>query len=341
MRLLTTTAATAAAVLLASSPSGLAQQDDKVHISSKTTSFKIAIFTDLHYGEGESDMTWGPVADANSTRVMSNMIAYESPSLAVYLGDLITGNNIDANATSYWESALLASDSSSVPHCAVFGNHDDSALDAEDGTPPVSARTPRPALLQFDSSRPLSYSRSDFAAASGGLSNYYILASDSSARPIAALYFLDSGGGTALADLQADLLEWLASAGEQAKEAGFGPGLVPQLLFLHIPSLDYATAFAGGQECAGHIFDDGVTPTGGLTLASTLAAMGVTHTFAGHDHGSDWCCSLEGLHYCFARHTGYGGYGEWERGARIVDIDADGNVKTWVRLEDGSVLARL
>lgn len=60
--------------------------------------------------------------------------------------------------------------------------------------------------------------------------------------------------------------------------------------------------------------------------------------FVGHNHGLDWCCPYEKLWLCFARHTGYGGYGNWDRGARIVEITQQPfSIKSWIRMEDGSV----
>lgn len=43
---------------------------------------------------------------------------------------------------------------------------------------------------------------------------------------------------------------------------------------------------------------------------------------------------------CYTRHTGYGGYGNWARGGRQILLDQDrvgDEVRTWVRLEDGTV----
>lgn len=60
--------------------------------------------------------------------------------------------------------------------------------------------------------------------------------------------------------------------------------------------------------------------------------------FVGHDHGLDWCCPYHKLWLCYARHTGYGGYGNWPRGARIVEITEDPfSIKSWIRMEDGLV----
>ncbi|KAG2242169.1 hypothetical protein Bca52824_095990 [Brassica carinata] len=47
----------------------------------------------------------------------------------------------------------------------------------------------------------------------------------------------------------------------------------------------------------------------------------VKAVFVGHNHGLDWCCPYKDkLWLCFARHTGYGGYGNWPRGSRILEI---------------------
>eukprot|EP00730_Choanoeca_flexa_P001781 TRINITY_DN10780_c0_g2_i7.p2 TRINITY_DN10780_c0_g2~~TRINITY_DN10780_c0_g2_i7.p2 ORF type:complete len:185 (+),score=11.12 TRINITY_DN10780_c0_g2_i7:1670-2224(+) len=70
--------------------------------------FRIVQFTDLHYGEGE-DVSWGPRQDANSNRVLHSVLDHEDVDLVVYTGDLITGNNVHSNATSYWKELLLPS----------------------------------------------------------------------------------------------------------------------------------------------------------------------------------------------------------------------------------------
>lgn len=58
----------------------------------------------------------------------------------------------------------------------------------------------------------------------------------------------------------------------------------------------------------------------------------------GHNHGLDWCCPYKKLWLCFARHTGYGGYGSWARGARVLEINQKPfSLKSWIRMEDGSV----
>lgn len=73
----------------------------------------------------------------------------------------------------------------------------------------------------------------------------------------------------------------------------------------------------------------------------TLSMFQVQAVFVGHNHGLDWCCPDHNLYLCFARHTGYGGYGKWKRGARFVEIlqAPEFQIRTLVTLEDGSVVS--
>lgn len=72
------------------------------------------------------------------------------------------------------------------------------------------------------------------------------------------------------------------------------------------------------------------------------------------EHNEDSSGHRKGPFLCFARHTGYGGYGDWDRGARVVqlsfqDLNDDGtfadegemSVETWVRMESGEVITRV
>ena len=120
---------------------------------------------------------------------------------------------------------------------------------------------------------------------------------------------------------------------------------LPKLLFMHIPSSEY-TEFnpsSPDDKCVGDISIDGVTPTSNKStlLSSTIKTLDISWTFVGHDHGNDWCCPKDGVNYCFVRHSGYGGYGTWDKGSRIVEISDGGDVKSWVRLESGEIVGSL
>ncbi|KAI1180471.1 Metallo-dependent phosphatase-like protein [Nemania sp. FL0916] len=81
---------------------------------------------------------------------------------------------------------------------------------------------------------------------------------------------------------------------------------------------------------------------------------GLMAVFSGHDHGDTWCYKWDRLlpdmnitpannvTLCFGQHTGYGGYGNWERGSRQVQVSKESlkkfEAKTWIRLESGAVV---
>ena len=114
-------------------------------------------------------------------------------------------------------------------------------------------------------------------------------------------------------------------------------------------------------------------------IAASGNGTGVIALFSGHDHGDTWCRTWEagralhntsipgtGVHICFGQHSGYGGYGTWTRGARLVRVteaslqqaaaaaaaaaaatrieDAGHRrpvVETWVRLESGDIVGHV
>eukprot|EP01018_Ginkgo_biloba_P037451 Gb_11683 [translate_table: standard] len=93
------------------------------------SNFKIAVFADLHYGEN----AWtdsGPLQDQRSSGVMSTVLNSENPDFVIYLGDVLTANNLSVrNASKYWEHAISPTRSKNLPWASVFGNHDDMAFE--------------------------------------------------------------------------------------------------------------------------------------------------------------------------------------------------------------------
>lgn len=113
----------------------------------KTGSFKIAIFADLHFGENAwSD--WGPEQDVDSIKAISSLLDQEHPDFVVYLGDVVTANNINiGNASLYWDQAISPTRNRGIPWASVFGNHDDAHFEwpiewfSRSGVPPLFCRS--------------------------------------------------------------------------------------------------------------------------------------------------------------------------------------------------------
>ncbi|KAG6006853.1 hypothetical protein E4U21_006660 [Claviceps maximensis] len=113
----------------------------------------------------------------------------------------------------------------------------------------------------------------------------------------------------------------------------------------------------------GHKSDHNSCSYGGQDLPFMRALTttpGLIGLFSGHDHGATWCYKWDqhllpgpgsgmtvaekGLNLCFGQHSGYGGYGNWIRGARQLRVSrgalAAGNwtADTWIRLESGAIV---
>lgn len=152
---------------------------------------------------------------------------------------------------------------------------------------------------------------------------------------------------------------------------------IPSLAFVHIPPFvfqaiqtehgkesihpnkqpgindDYPLAMQAQGWCPDGR-NDGSCQYGGQDLpfmkaiASTAGLIGL---FSGHDHGDTWCYKWDrlvpgmtvagnGVNLCFGQHSGYGGYGNWIRGARQIRVSSDAlrsnwDAETWIRLESG------
>ena len=85
-------------------------------------SFSIVQIADVHTGEGEA--SWGPATDKVTYLAVADLLKLERPDLAVLSGDMLTGLNVDANATAYWDRLVHVLDTAAVPHTAILGNHD-------------------------------------------------------------------------------------------------------------------------------------------------------------------------------------------------------------------------
>ncbi|KAL2501787.1 putative inactive purple acid phosphatase 16 [Forsythia ovata] len=324
--------------------------------------FKIALFADLHFGEA-AWTNWGPLQDVNSVKVMSTVLDKENPDFVIYLGDVITANNIMIkNASLYWDLAVSPTRAKGIPWASVFGNHDDAPFEwpmewfSATGVPQLQCPagstsyaggedcsfrgTTRLELMKSETEHnTLSYSRNGPQTLWPSVSSYVLklsLSSDSEAA-VAYLYFFDSGGGSYPEVISSAQAKWF-----QQKSAEVNPDArVPEIIFWHIPSKAYkkvAPRFSVPNNCIGSIFmEDVAAQEAEMGIMRVLGGRpSVKAVFVGHNHGLDWCCPYKKLWLCFARHTGYGGYGDWPRGARILEINQQPfSLKSWIRMEDG------
>lgn len=172
-----------------------------------------------------------------------------------------------------------------------------------------------------------------------GVSNYYLPVFHGENNTV-LLFFLDSGGGRLPEKLSVAQIEWVRDV-----SASFAN--CHSMAFIHIPSYEYEST--ENFECFGdEKLEEGAEVIEGDAEApmAALASVGVEAVFVGHNHRDSWCCvpttrlssAMPAL--CYGRHTGYGGYGDWIRGARLIRLSFENSkltIDTWLRMEDRSV----
>ncbi len=192
--------------------------------------------------------------------------------------------------------------------------------------------------------------------------------------PIAILWFFDSQGG---AEFQApagseDIPNWVepeiaAWFVTERTALSLRYGDLPSLAFVHIPPTAFFTVQNNLLPNAGvesthfpGLNDDVPLAYEGsgwqdIPFMQALVDTPLLHSvYSGHDHGDAWCGNwptgvndtknVSAPHVCFCKHTGYGGYGNWNRGARILQLSFGNgkmDVETWVRMENGEVVQRV
>ena len=158
--------------------------------------FKISVFSDLHYGENES--TFGIPADKNSAALMRQVLSQERPDFAILNGDLITGENTFAfNSTGYVDQIVAPLVEGGYSWASTYGNHDS------------KYNLSREALYAEEKKYADAYTQHG-PAGTDGVTNYVLpvfpsKTTGSSQTPVALLWFFDSRGGSEYQSLPANV----------------------------------------------------------------------------------------------------------------------------------------
>ncbi|KIP09789.1 hypothetical protein PHLGIDRAFT_126087 [Phlebiopsis gigantea 11061_1 CR5-6] len=331
--------------------------------------FKITVFSDLHYGENAWD-AWGPQQDVNSTRLMNTVLSTEKPDFVFLNGDLITGENtFRENSTVYINEIIAPLNQMKIPFCSTQGNHDNE--------PNITHLEEIQRELKY---APLSYTRIAPASISGGSGGKYgpgtywvpVYTNKNDFAPALIIWAFDSRGGFSEGSNSTALPDWVDSSvatwiEQETKlmDSVWGPADQTRgaLAFVHIPphavqavwetlnntinpGLNADALGQGSTQATGEASSSGKDQPFWDSLNTNVKNLHAV--ISGHDHGDEWCARepTKDVIFCFDKHSGYGGYSStgWGHGVRNIVFSSPNPAvgpETWIRMEDGETHARI
>ncbi|KAJ3426049.1 hypothetical protein M0812_28496 [Anaeramoeba flamelloides] len=292
--------------------------------------FKIAQFTDLHFGQ--------LIYDEFTLMVQRLLLDMEKPDFVVFTGDQLSGSysETEYKAKSEWNNTVKELVKRNIPWGMTFGNHDDQGI------------MTRKELMNLDKSYPLS--QSEFGPVDiTGVSNYYLEIHTADSTPdekevAVVLYFLDSGdkgcmGYKGWGCVHPDQIDWFKGvSSEFTKQYPNHMGIVlfhipvPEMLDFWHADISYGLK---KERCCCPLFN--------TELYQAMVENGnIKLVLNGHDHRNDYCTrsvdQAPDLWMCYGRKTGYGYYNPippMYNGARIIQLHNDKTegttYTTWIR----------
>ncbi|KAF7547522.1 hypothetical protein G7Z17_g7689 [Cylindrodendrum hubeiense] len=343
--------------------------------------FQLSIFEDLHFGENAWDQ-WGPQQDINSVQVINKVLDFDTPDLVVLNGDLITGENTYLeNSTDYLDMIVRPMIDRGLSWASTYGNHDHQVNVTGRTILERERRWPNARTSQMVFGREAGVSNYYLPVYSSNCTKtaqctpeLLLWFFDSRG----GFYFQEwDGDGSKVGQpnwVDSSVVDWFRQTNQ--KLVAQHQKTIPSLAFVHIPTYaslmlqtksgvngnrqpgiddDYPLAPQAQGWCPDGR-NDGSCSYGEQDIAFMQAiteTAGLMALFSGHDHGDTWCYKWDtllpgmtvkgnGINLCFGQNSGYGGYGNWIRGARQVLISEskleDLAIDTWIQLESGDTV---
>jgi len=259
---------------------------------------RVLQITDTHFGNPKPEYR---EKDQRTCRTITGLIETHRPDLIVHTGDFVNNDNKDCT----WDG-LDFMNALPVPWCHTLGNHD---VDPENGSLPVEEyrkRMRNAAFGYFDRNGRRYYAyRLD-------------LIPKGQSKPAYGIFCFDSGYAKNAKHVSDEQLEWFAGQMASDRRANI---TCPLLAMLHIPTVEFKRLRESGKY-TGRADEEVCCETDtGRTFEAFKKSRRIRAVFCGHDHVNDFCGMWDGIELVYGRWTGWGGYGEGERGGRLIEID--------------------
>jgi len=321
-------------------------------------SFKLALFCDMHYGEGL-------LKDLRSSNFQTKILEFEKPGLVVIDGDASSNYaapeycKTDVNRcrkwfNSRWKDFTGPLEKSGTPYAYTLGNHD-RIPGSSSGMRPgneTDYAVPDHWIMQKDEANRHSMTV-DGPTSIHGASNYVLPILGAGGKPAAYVWLLDSSDNACMGKagwgcVYPDQVQWYRDTSRQLAERD--GRVVPGVMFHHIPLDEVNMAWNNlSIEVNGTRGEDVCCFSVNTGLFAAIKEVGnIWGVFHGHDHNNDFVALYEGVLIGYGRKSGYGGYGGQvadKPGSRIIQLHqkADGSVfwETWIRELAGRAITQL
>ena len=302
--------------------------------------FRILQITDVHIGGGAFSIG----KDAKALDAVEKLVRAANPALVVVTGDVAYPFPLQSGSfNNLRESEMFAKlmEKLEVYYTISFGNHDTESYSFYD----------RNDLYEFYSDE--KYCLIDRADNADGINYAVNIADAETGRIIQTLYMMDTHAyvkdGNGLFDrydgLHENQIAWYRSEVERMNSINAAFGDVESLLFMHIPFVEYETAWqeyreAGSKDTENvtYFYGEALEPDENVChsmydddMFETILELGSTKgVFVGHDHLNYFSVEYKGVRLTYGMsidYLAYIGIGKdtTQRGATIIDLDGSGN----------------
>lgn len=257
---------------------------------------RILQITDTHFGNPDTDHQQ---RDERSFEMIRRLVAQEKIDLVAHTGDFV---NNDRGPDTLW-NAVDFMDSLGVPWTHALGNHDIGAVPVDEFR--AKSKAGLFGHFEHDGARHYAF-RFDVVRGAE--------------PPRFSLFVFDSGHRGPLKFVSQPQLEWFA---QQIDSDTANKNDSPAIALIHIPVVEFERLRSSGQFNG--IYGETVcceTDTG-KTFDRFEKSARVKAIFSGHDHENDYRGLWEGIELVYGRVSGYSGYGDLERGGRLIELDLD------------------
>lgn len=277
-------------------------------IQMQNESLKILQLTDLHLGNKS------PTVAQQTLDLVTRLVNSDNYDIVVITGDQTYSYT---QAPYYYTKLAETMEACETPWTFVFGNHDNAF---NDYTELINAIPDDTEYLYFKVGPELE---------GGGYGNF-VIQFQKNGVPFYELILMDSHAEREEFTAAEGRYDYLKESQVEWYESKVSKSVVDNLVFMHIPLRQYF-------DTEGYVgeFNEYICPQGVDTgLYDAFVTYGKTKgLFVGHDHKNDFYIVRDDIILGYGRVSGFGGYGDLEKGARVIEISSTKEINTFIILE--------